>query len=124
MTKATAYDGWTISTGFLAGNLFVDSGDDQGVYDVDASASKYAEMCREALEREFPGAEISVPYEVNAQGAIPLPLQTYVSTPDGEDYRPGDYGEGGRVADRVEDICERVWSSWDWVVYEEGGTDA
>lgn len=124
MTKATAYDGWSISTGFLAGNLFVDDGDDQGVYDVDASAAKYAEMCREALEREFPGAEISVPYEVNAQGAIPLPLQTVVTDPDGVDYQPGDYGAGGRIADSVEDICERVWQSWGWIVYEEVDADA
>lgn len=115
---AKVYDGWTIRTGFLAGNLFAESGDDRGTYDVDASAAKYAGMCREALEREFPGAEISVPYEVNAQGSTPIPLQTYVINPDGEGYRPGDYGDGGRVADSVEDICERVWQSWEWVVYE------
>lgn len=113
------FEGWSISTGFLAGNLFAESGDDRGTYDVDASAAKYAEMCREELEKEFPGAEVSIPYEVNAQGATPLPLQTYVSTPDGEDYRPGDYGEGGRIADRVEDICDRIWQSWEWVVYEQ-----
>lgn len=115
MTKA--YDGWSISTGFLAGNLFADDGDDQGVYDVEASAAKYAEMCREALEREFPGAEVSVPYEVNAQGVIPLPLQTVVTDPDGGDYQPGDYGAGGRIADQVEEICDQVWQSWEWVVY-------
>src|SRR5690606_29670732 len=53
-TMATTYEGWTIRTGFLAGNLFAEGGDDRGVYDVDASAARYAEMCREALEKEFP----------------------------------------------------------------------
>ena len=113
------YEGWTIRTGFLAGNLFTESGDDRGTYDVDASAARYAEMCREALEREFPGAEVSVDYQLNAQGATPIPLQTRVIDPDGGDYQPGDYGDGGRIAEHVEEICGRVWESWEWVVYEE-----
>ena len=37
------YEGWTIRTGFLAGNLFAESGDDRGTYDVDASAARYAD---------------------------------------------------------------------------------
>jgi len=113
------YEGWTIRTGFLAGNLFNDSGDYGGTYDMDASAARYAEMCREALEREFPGAEVSVDYQLNAQGATPIPLQTRVIDPDGGDYQPGDYGDGGRIAEHVEEICGRVWESWEWVVYEE-----
>lgn len=124
MTKATAYDGWSISTGFLSGNIFTEFGDAHGAYDVDASAAKYVDMCRKALEREFPGAEISISYEVNAQGATPLPLQTYVTDPEGVDYQPGDYGDGGRIADQVEDVCERVWQSWGWIVYEEVDADA
>lgn len=116
MTKT--YDGWSISTGSPIVSLFTGFGDAHGAYDVDASAVKYAEMCRKALEKEFPGAKISVPYEVNAQGVVSLPLQTVVTDPDGGDYQPGDYGEGGRIADQVEDVCERVWQSWGWIVYE------
>ena len=113
------YRGWKISTGFLAGNLFAESGDDRGTYDVDASAARYAEMCREALEASFPGAEVEVRYELRASGATPLPLQTLVTDPEGVDYRPGDYGRGGRIAGRVEEVCGQVWESWEWVVYEE-----
>ena len=114
-----AYDGWKIRTGFLAGNLFAESGDDLGVYDVDASAARYAEMCREALESSFPGAEVEVPYERRASGATPIPLQTLVTDPEGVHYRPGDYGRGGRIAERVEEVCGEVWESWEWVVYED-----
>src|SRR5690606_35062618 len=108
------FEGWSISTGFLAGNLFAESGDDGGTYDVDASAREYARMCQEALEKAYPGAEIEVDYQLNASGATPAPLQTSVTTPDGGDYRPGDYGEGGRIADHVEELCGRVWESWEW----------
>jgi len=117
MTKA--YDGWRIRTGFLAGNLFTESGDDRGTYDEDESARRYARMCREALETEFPGAEVEVLYELRASGATPIPLQTYVTDPDGVGYLPGDYGEGGRIADRVDEVCGQVWESWEWVVYQE-----
>lgn len=117
MTKV--YDGWTINTGFLGGNLFVEDGDDRGTYDIGASAARYAEMCREALEREFPGADIRIQYEVMASGAIPLPMRTYVRTPDGMEYYPGDHDEAGAIAERVDNICGEVWESWEWVVYEE-----
>lgn len=112
------YEGWTIRTGFLAGNLFAESGDDRGTYDVDASAARYAEMCREELEKEFPGAAVEVPYERRASGATPIPLQTLVTDSEGVHYRPGDYGRGGRIAERVEEVCGEVWESWEWVVYE------
>ena len=117
MTKP--YDGWTIHTGFLGGNLFAEDGDDRGTYDIGASAARYAEMCLEALEKEFPGADIHIHYEVMASGAIPAPMRTYVRTPDGMYYYPGDDCEAGVIASRVHNICGEVWESWEWVVYEE-----
>mgnify|MGYP001291922957 CR=1 FL=1 len=113
------YGGWKISTGFLAGNLFAESGDDRGTYDEDESARRYAQMCREALEKAFPGAEVEVPYQLRTSGATPIPLQTRVTDPEGVDYRPGDYGRGGRIAGRVEEVCGQVWESWEWVVYQD-----
>src|SRR5690625_4512706 len=74
----TKYEGYTISTGFLAGNLFHDSGDDGGTYDEAESAAKYAEMCKEAIEREYPGATVEVDYQLNASGSTPATLQTSV----------------------------------------------
>ena len=113
------YDGWRIRAGFLAGNLFSESGDDLGTYDEAESARRYARMCLEALEAAFPGAEVEVPYQLRASGATPFPLQTIVTDPEGVDYRPGDYGRGGRIANRVAEVCGQVWESWEWVVYED-----
>jgi len=113
-----SYEGYTIETGFLVGNLFGEFGDDFGddfggdigTYDVIASAERYAEMCQEALEKEFPGAKVTIRFEY-AMGATPIPLQTRVADPNGF-WRQN-------VAASVARICERIWESWDWVVYEE-----
>ena len=113
------YEGYTIETGFLVGNLFEDFGDefggDIGTYDVSASAERYAEMCQEALEKEFPGAEVTIRFEY-AMGATPIPLQTKVVDPNGF-WRQN-------IAASVVRICERIWESWDWVVYEEEEEEA
>ena len=112
------YTGYTITTGFLAGNLFAESSDEGGTYDVSASAKRYAEMCQEALEQEFPGAEIEIEYQLDVSGATPIPLQTYITAPGG---RPlwAQYGEGKEIADWVYEITQQVWQSWEWVVYKE-----
>ncbi len=115
------YTGYTITTGFLAGNLFAESSDEGGTYDVSASAKRYAEMCQEALEKEFPGAEIEIEYQLDASGATPIPLQTCITcitAPGGPVSTQ--YGEGKEIADQVYETKEQVWQSWEWVVYEEG----
>lgn len=111
------YDGWVINTGFLGGNIFSEY--DERPVDVAASCARYKDMLHEALEKEFPGADIRVHYEVMASGATPLPMRTYVRTPDGLEYYPGDHDEAGAIAERVDNICGEVWESWEWVVYEE-----
>ena len=70
------YDGWVINTGFLGGNIL--SGYDERPVDEAASCARYKDMLHEALEKEFPGADIRVHYEVMASGATPLPMRTYV----------------------------------------------
>lgn len=111
------YTGYTIITGFLAGNLFAESSDEGGTYDVNASAKRYAEMCQEALEKEFPGAEIEIEYQLDASGATPIPLLTCITAPGGPVSTQ--YGEGKEIADQVYETKEQVWQSWEWVVYEE-----
>jgi hypothetical protein len=113
------YTGYTITTGFLAGDLFAESSDEGGTYDVNASAKRYAEMCQEALEGEFPSAKVGVEYQLNASGATPIPLQTHIITPDGMVLSSPFYGESREIADRVYEITKRIWQSWKWVVYEE-----
>lgn len=112
------YEGYAIETGFLVGNLFEEFGDDTGTYDVSASAERYAEMCQEALEKEFPGAEVTIRFEY-AIGASPI--QTRVVDPNGGFWKRSSLfrGEGGKIANCVETICERIWKSWEWIVYEE-----
>jgi hypothetical protein len=111
------YTGYTITTGSLAGNLFAESSDEGGTYDVNASAKRYAEMCQEALEKEFPGAEIEIEYQLDASGATPIPLQTCITAPGGPVSTQ--YGEGKEIADQVYETKEQVWQSWEWVVYAE-----
>lgn len=115
MVSKQDFTRWRINTGFLGGNLFSEEPDH--LVDESASCARYKEMLHEALELEFPGAEITVHYEVMASGALPLPLQTYVITPDGDEYRPGEFGDGGRVAEQVDDVAGHLWEAWEWVVY-------
>ncbi len=74
------YRGWAVQTGFLGGNLFAE---DPAMHGIDRNASivRYAELCREALRREFPGAEVEVGYEINAEGSLPAGLQTKIALP-------------------------------------------
>lgn len=107
------YTGYTITTGFVAGDLFAESGDEGGTYDVSASAKRYAEMFQEALEREFPGAEIEIEYKLDFCGATPI----YITAP-GDRPLWAEHDEGKEIADWVYEIKQQVWQSWEWVVYE------
>ena len=70
-------------------------------------------MVCERLEAEYPGATIEIDLQERTSGAGG---GVVVTTPDGGDYRPGDYGEGGSLADEVHELTNRVWESWEWVV--------
>lgn len=103
------YDGWSISTGFLEGNLFSDT---NGI-DVHASSAKYAETIREALEKEFPGAEIKVDYQENTEGALPCTLETSAYHDDDEK----EFAEANSICEKVDQICSKAWEDFDsWIV--------
>src|SRR5690606_36866251 len=85
------YAGYTISYTILGGNLLPRSSDDRGTYDEIESARSYARMVCERLEAEYPGATIEIDLQERTSGAGG---GVVVTTPDGGDYRPGDYGEG------------------------------
>lgn len=120
VTAVTDYTGWDIFTGFLGGNLL--AADDAGEFDPAKSCQAYSTALEQALREAYPGATVRIEYQVNASGATPATLQTTVTTPDGDTYRPGDPDEGGRIADDVENIGAEVWERYDWAVPSEGET--
>ena len=78
------YEGCSITTGFLTGNLG----------EMSYAWRAYKDALHDYLEKQFPGAEVNVKWE-HAQGVTPIPLQTTV------------YIEGGEYADEVE-MAEKV----------------
>jgi plasmid stability protein len=102
---------------FLGGNLFHDDHDEDGTYDEPASVARYAEQCRAALEREYPGARIEISYQLNASGGDGDEVCVEDTADQHAEYRPGDAGELGRMADRVQELIGQVWVSWEWPVY-------
>lgn len=116
-----SYKGWRIRTGFLGGDLFGDMLHEERPVDERESIRRYARMVQDALEQEFPGADIDVNYEMEGTGATPATLETVVTDPENIDHRPGDYAhhEGTRIAERVDEIAGEIWESWDWVVYAD-----
>jgi hypothetical protein len=79
--------------------------DDSDLVRVDEQASmkKYREMVFDALEKEFPGADV----EVGPQN----PWRTHVITPKGDLHEAGELAEGARQ------VAGEVWESEEWVVY-------
>lgn len=118
------YDGWRIRCGFLGGNLLQGLADAH-LYDAGASAREYARLCREAIEREYPGATVEVPYEPHASGALPVTMTTRVFDPEGGDWEPHAYPhEGSQIAADVEEICGEVWESMAWLMPTWADVDA
>ena len=115
MAEERRWNGWTIRTGFLAGNLMEQFDADQ--YDEDESARRYARLCEQAIASEYPGAKVEVLYQLRASGATPATLETVVIDPEGGSWRPDEYpAEGSRIASRVDAICDEVWESMEWLV--------
>ena len=106
----TRYDGISISTGFLAGNLFDGWGGAERI-NVPMSAATYAQKVEDALTEEFPGAIINLSYQVNTSGSLPFPLKTRV---DGV----ANWHEEMDIIEQISDCCSRVYADSDsWVVY-------
>lgn len=99
----------SITTGFLAGNLFSESG-----YDEDASARAYRDLLQTALEDAYPGVEVEVRMELHAGGALPYSLQTRVEYDDGSDADAASDPQGD--VEDVSSIHSGVFDDADWYV--------
>jgi hypothetical protein len=95
------YRGWSIAHDQPESALFGD-GPTEGV-DLDASGRRYCELLTDALEAEFPGAEIAVRMSDRSGLGITCPPGT-----DHEEF------EAARVTARA--LVERVWGERDWYV--------
>jgi len=117
------YAGYDIRSGFLGGNIIADDLGHERPVNLGASCARYAKLCREAIEAEYPGADVTIGYEVNASGGTPCTLETSVLTADGTG-NIGAYGsEANSIADHVDDLMGHIWEAYEWVVYEEAETD-
>ena len=76
------------------------------------SIGRYAELCRQAIEREYPGATVEIETQNNVSG---VPPQTQVVAPDGGVGVPGDFSELGSIAYHVEHICDTVYETMEWL---------
>lgn len=99
-----------IRYGFLTGNLFdVWSSEELAGIDPAAGVSKYVELCRQAIEKAFPGADVAITYQ-HAGGIIPANIATTVYDPEQTDEEQGD-----READ-VDLIGSDVYEAQEWIV--------
>lgn len=118
LTARLPYAQYEIEYHIPGGNVFAGEGDDGGTYDVESSVPKLADMTADALRAAFPGATVNVTYELNVSGGDGRNLFV-TDTTDDMRYEPGHGSDGERLADEALDVTNRVWESWDWVVYEE-----
>lgn len=95
--------------GFLAGNLMAGI---SGNYDEKASAENYADAVKTALAEAYPGVEVEVDYQLNAEGCTPATLKNRVYFADGDIQSEGDRGE----IETIEAIGAKVWESFSWAV--------
>ena len=100
------YKGYKIRAHITPDHIWGCWEDAKGV-DEKQSAQKYLSMCFEALEKEFPGADI----EAGPQN----PWRTHVITPEGDLHEAGGYR--GEIAEEVDQVIGEVWESEKWVVY-------
>ena len=96
-----------IETGFHGADLFTEEG-----HDVAESAALYAKLLKEEIEKEFPGAEVTVNYDLDAGGVLPYALQTRIND------------IGAAAADEktmidlmvIQDIEAKVFQEFSWAV--------
>lgn len=99
-----------IRYGFLTGNLFDGwSSDELASIDPAASVTRYAELCREAIEKAFPGAEVEIAYQ-HATGIVPAGIATSVYDPDQTDEQRRE-----REVD-VDNIGSKIYEEQTWTV--------
>ena len=89
------YKGYKIRTGFLSGNLVEKNG-----YDEYESAQNYKHLVKEALEREYTGADIYIELGYS-NGRIPQDFITKVYSADGDENPDELNFEVDRIAHQI-----------------------
>ena len=107
------YKGYKVRAHIEPENIF-NGWDDSDLVRVDEQASmkKYREMVFDALEKEFPGADI----EAREQN----PYKTHIITPEGDLYEARDFGG---LAEEVDRVIGEVWESVSIHAPARGATD-
>jgi hypothetical protein len=114
--------------GFFALTLFAGY-DEVNRYDLSASARKYAELCRQRLQAEYPRAKVEVVFveDDRIEGALPSPMRTQVLVDPGSEMisLPDEFKlfsaekaelEDAEHSEYVERICEEVLQGYEWQV--------
>jgi predicted nucleic acid-binding Zn-ribbon protein len=102
----------TVSMQILSGNMFNESG-----YDELQSAKNYAELAeeqfREAIEEEYPDAEISIDIDVQAASGARRDLEVFIEDGESEEQF---FDETESLRSTLEainvDIYEKQWDEW------------
>ena len=93
-----------VQYGFHGADLFV-GWDNEDEYDIPTSAAQYATLIKEKLQAAYPGAEVEAPYDLDAGGVLPYPLQAAVNHDTNDN----------KVA-IVEHLAGQVYEDYAWVV--------
>ena len=102
---------------FLGGNLFNDT---EGI-DVKASVERYAELVEEAIQSEYPGAEVEIGYQVNAEGAAG---GVHVAGDQIDDNTFEAMQNEESIIKLIGDITQRVFNDGEWYVMAENAEEA
>lgn len=94
-------------------------------YDAEACAQKYASLCQDLLEQEYPGAEVEVLFDTDADGVLASSMETRVlkqvyreAEPDAQFEDESDFYEVSdpHEVEIVEHLCSKVYQEYKWVV--------
>ena len=94
-------------------------------YDAEACAQKYANLCQDLLEQEYPGAEVEVVVDTDADGVLASSMETqvlkqvYGEAESGAQFEDElDFYEVSdpREVEVIEHLCSRVYQDYKWEV--------
>lgn len=77
------------------------------------SIDKYARLCEKAIRDKYPNADVEVIWDGMAEGVLPSSIETLVYVADGFEDREDD-----TEAAIVDELCQRVYHQFDWLVSE------
>lgn len=102
----------TINYGFHASDLFDGLPETTDLYDHAESADRYAEQLKTHLQVAHPGAEITVPYDTDAGGALSSPLQCRYNGVTAAEAATDDMTEIGYI----EQMAQTIYTDFRWMV--------